>query len=291
MKDLAGKTAFVTGGASGIGLAMARAFGREGMSVVISDIDPAALAAAVETLEQEQVRVASVQCDVADRASVQAAAKAAVEAFGKVHVVCNNAGVAVAGALGQASQADWDWIMGVNVMGVVYGMETFAPLLLSHGEGGHFVNTSSMAGFLSPPGMEAYAATKHAVVALSEGFAGQLNPQGVGVSVLCPHFVKTRIHESERARPDRFASATAATSSDVANSAAAAGVMAGIDPDIVGARVVEAIKANELYVFTHPQARVLVEGYFASVLAGFDSAAASPALARVKDWVMPGTEP
>jgi NAD(P)-dependent dehydrogenase (short-subunit alcohol dehydrogenase family) len=287
MKDLAGKTAFITGGASGIGLAMARAFGREGMNVVISDVDAAALGAASQSLEEQQIRVASVVCDVADRASVQAAAKAAVEAFGKVHVVCNNAGVGVAGLLGEVRQADWDWVFDVNIMGVIYGVESFAPLLMSHGEGGHFVNTSSMAGFLTAPGMEAYAASKHAVVAMSEGWAPQLAARGIGMSVLCPHFVRTRIHESERVRPERFASGAAAPVLDPAQSPVAQGVLAGIDPDVVGARVVEAILGEEFYIFTHPQARPLMEGYFAGVLAAFDKAAASPALQSIKDWVPP----
>jgi len=288
MKDLAGKTAFVTGGASGIGLSMARAFGREGMNVVISDVDADALAAASETLAQEQVRVASVQCDVADRASVQAAAQAALAAFGKVHLVCNTAGIAVGGTLGEVRQADWDWIFGVNVMGVVYGMETFAPLVLSHGEGGHFVNTSSMAGFLSSPGLEAYAATKHAVVALSEGWAPQLAPRGVGVSVLCPHFVRTRIHESERVRPERFAAGEPRQDGASVGSTAGQGVLAGIDPDIVGARVLEAIRGDEFYIFTHPQARILLQGYYANVMAAFDKAEASPVLRTVvKDWSLP----
>jgi NAD(P)-dependent dehydrogenase (short-subunit alcohol dehydrogenase family) len=288
MQELRGKTAFVTGAASGIGFSMARAFGREGMSVVIADVDGAALQAAAEKLAQEQVRVAQVQCDVGDRASLQEAAEAAIAAFGKVHVVCNNAGVGVGGPLGQVREADWDWIFEVNVKGVRNGVEVFTPLIRSHGEGGHFVNTSSIAGFLSVPGLEVYAATKHAVVALSEGWAPQLAPFGIGMSVLCPHFVRTRIHESERVRPARYAGEGPQQGDSVG---AGAGVLAGIDPDVVGARVVEAIKAGELYIFTHPQARVLVEAYFKAVLAGFDAAEASPALAAVKDWVMPAPTP
>jgi NAD(P)-dependent dehydrogenase (short-subunit alcohol dehydrogenase family) len=287
MQDLRGKTAFVTGAASGIGLSLARALGREGMNVVMSDVDAAALRAAGEQLAQEQIRTAQVQCDVGDRSSVQAAAHAALGAFGKVHVVCNNAGVAVGGPMGEVRQADWDWIFEVNVEGVRHGVETFAPLIGSHGEGGHFVNTASMAGFLSGPGLEVYAATKHAVVALSEGWAPQLALEGIGMSILCPHFVRTRIHESERVRPGRFAGegpqARAAEPGP-----ASLGVLAGIDPDVVGARVVEAIKAGELYVFTHPQARPQMEAYFKAVLAAFDAAEASPALQSIKDWKPPG---
>ena len=286
MRDLAGKTAFVTGGAGGIGFAMAQAFGREGMNVVISDIDPAALEAAGESLAQQQVRVAKVRCDVGDRAAVQAAAEAALGAFGKVHLVCNNAGVAVGGPLGDVRSADWEWIFEINVDGVRNGVEVFAPLLRSHGEGGHFVNTASMAGFLTAPGLEVYAATKHAVVALSEGWAPQLAPFGVGMSILCPHFVRTRIHESERVRPARFA-AEARVQEGVTAGAVAQAVLAGIDPEVVGARVVEAVKAGELYIFTHPQARGQVEAYFKSVLAGFDAAEASQALRGIGAWTPP----
>jgi len=287
MKDLAGKTAFITGGASGIGLAMARAFGREGMNVVICDLDKAALDAAAESLAELQIRAYPVECDVGQRASVEGAAKAAVAAFGKVHVVCNNAGVAAGGVMSSVKQTDWDWVFDVNVMGVIYGMETFAPLMISQGEGGHFVNTASIAGFLSPPGMEPYSASKHAVVAMSEGWAGQLAAAGLGVSVLCPHYVRTRIHESARARPSRYGAAEAADTSGALGAAALA-VLAGIDPDLVGARVVEAVKGGELYVFTHPQARPLLEAYFKSVLAGFDAADASPALQSIKHLPLPG---
>ena len=290
MQDFAGKTAFITGAASGIGFSLARALGREGMNVVISDIDGAALEAAGERLAEEQIRTAAVQCDVGDRASVEAASQAALAAFGKVHVVCNNAGIAVGGLIGQARPGDWDWIFEVNVNGVRHGVEVFAPLIRSHGEGGHLVNTASIAGFLSGPGLEVYAATKHAVVALSEGWAPQLAVAGIGMSILCPHFVRTRIHESERVRPARFAAGVPASANGVGSGVqggAAQAVLAGIDPDVVGARVVEAIKAGELYIFTHPQARPAVEAYFKSVLAAFDAAEASPALRSIKDWTPP----
>src|SRR5215470_3262748 len=165
--EFRGKTAFITGGASGIGLGMARAFGRAGMNVVIADIDKKAAAAAVEQLAAQQIKAAPVFCDVSERGSVREAALEAIAAFGKVHVVCNNAGVAVGGQMGSVGARDWDWIIDVNLKGVVYGTETFVPLMKSHGEGGHFVNTASMAGIVSPPGLEPYSATKFAVVAMS----------------------------------------------------------------------------------------------------------------------------
>jgi NAD(P)-dependent dehydrogenase (short-subunit alcohol dehydrogenase family) len=154
MKDFKGKTAFVTGGASGIGLAMARAFGRQGMNVVIADIEDAPAKAAVERLASEQIKAVAIHCDVGERNNLRAAALEAVSAFGKVHVVCNNAGVGAGGEIGKVPERDWDWIVDVNLKSVYYGVETFLPLIRGHGEGGHFVNTASIAGLISGPGME-----------------------------------------------------------------------------------------------------------------------------------------
>jgi NAD(P)-dependent dehydrogenase (short-subunit alcohol dehydrogenase family) len=290
MKDFRGKTVFVTGGASGIGFALARAFGREGAQIALADIDRDGARYAAERLAHEQIKAVAVPCDVSERGAMERAALETVAAFGKVHIVCNNAGVAVGGPLGTMSTRDWDWIIDVNLKSVVYGVETFYPLIRSHGEGGHFVNTASMAGMISPPGMEPYAATKFAVVAMSEGWAQQLQPLGIGVSVLCPGFVRTRIHESGRARQDRYGgrgdvdAGVGATQQDAADN-----VLHGLDPDIVGARVVEAVKAKEFYIFTHPMMREFVEARFQTIRAAFDTAAASPVLKTVKDWapIMP----
>jgi NAD(P)-dependent dehydrogenase (short-subunit alcohol dehydrogenase family) len=284
MKDLKGKTAFVTGGASGIGLSMARAFGRAGMNVVIADVDEKAGKEAAERLVSEQIKTVPVRCDVSERAAVRTAALEAVAAFGKIHVVCNNAGVAVGGPVGTVTERDWDWIIDVNLKGVIYGVETFTPLMRSHDEGGHFVNTASLAGMMSPPGMEPYAATKFAVVAMSEGWAGQLAPFGIGVSVLCPGFVRTRIFESGRNRQDKYGGRGDVDALGSGREAGAQMVMNGIDPDIVGARVVEAVRDNELYVFTHPHYKDIVETRFAAIRAAFDTAAASEALKAVKNW-------
>jgi NAD(P)-dependent dehydrogenase (short-subunit alcohol dehydrogenase family) len=273
MEDLKGKTAFITGGASGLGLAMAHAFGEAGMNVMLADIEEAPLMKAVAELEERQIRASGVLCDVAVRQAIEAAAAKTVETFGKVHVVCNNAGVGAGGPIDQVRHSDWDWILAVNLMGVVYGMETFLPLIRSHGEGGHFVNTASMAGMVSPPGMEPYCATKFAVVAMSEGWAGQLAPENIEVSVLCPGFVKTKINQSGRTRQAQFGGPV--VSEIVANSA----VENGIDPERVGRRVLEAVRAKERYIFTHPDMRGFVQARFAGIMAGFDAADASPALA------------
>src|SRR5579863_7076768 len=164
MKDFKGKTAFITGGASGIGFGMARAFGRAGMNVVIADIERDVAVKAVDMLNKDQIKAVPVHCDVAIRNELQRAALEAVAAFGKIHVVCNNAGVGAGGAFGTVGERDWDWIIDVNLKGVVYGAETFVPLIKSHGEGGHIINTASMAGMVSPARMEPYSATKFAVV-------------------------------------------------------------------------------------------------------------------------------
>jgi NAD(P)-dependent dehydrogenase (short-subunit alcohol dehydrogenase family) len=287
MKDFRGKTAFVTGGASGIGLSMARAFGRAGMNVVLADIDLKAAQESADRLASEQIKAAPVQVDVSDHASIRTAALEAVAAFGKVHVLCNNAGVAVGGPVGTVKDKDWDWIIDVNLKGVVYGTETFVALIKSHGEGGHIVSTASMAGMIAPPGMEPYTATKFAVVAMTEGWAQQLAPFNIGVSVLCPGFVKTRIHESGRARQDKYGGQGDVDALGQGASEAAQMVLSGIDPDVVGNRVVEAIRDNELYIFTHPQMRDFVQMRFAAIMAAFDTAAASPALKAVKEWASP----
>jgi NAD(P)-dependent dehydrogenase (short-subunit alcohol dehydrogenase family) len=286
MQDLRGKTAFVTGGASGIGLAMAEAFGREGMNVMIADIEPAALAKAVDELRSKQVRAEGVVADVASRDSLRAAALQTIAKFGKVHVVCNNAGVATGGLVGTVPEKDWNWILDVNLLGVVHGTEIFTPLIESHGEGGHFVNTASMAGMVSPPTMEPYCATKFAVVAMSEGWAGQLAAKNIGVSILCPGFVQTRIHESRRNRPEAYGADQREARSEVELVSAAA-VTGGIPVGPVGARVVEAIKDNDLYIFTHPELKAATEMRFQRILEAFDKSAKSPAISALPPRAAP----
>jgi NAD(P)-dependent dehydrogenase (short-subunit alcohol dehydrogenase family) len=284
VQDLKGKVAFITGGAAGIGLAMARAFGREGMAVMLADIEGETLKTAVEELRASQVRAKGVVCDVTSRDSLRAAALETIAKFGKVHVVCNNAGVGSGGALGTVPARDWNWVLDVNLLGVVHGVEIFAPLILSHGEGGHFVNTASMAGMVSPPGMEPYCASKFAVVAISEGWAAQLAGQGIGVSILCPGFVKTRIHESRRNRSGAYGADERAPNFDTDLSSP---VLSGISTEPVAARVVEAVKGDELYIFTHPEMRGAVEARFQRILAAFDTAEASPALSGMAKREMP----
>src|ERR1700686_1926984 len=204
MRDFAGKTAFVTGGASGIGLALGRAFAQAGMKVMLADIETDALTAAVNSLHEFGPAIRGVICDVADPISVEQAARASFEAFGNVHVVCNNAGVAAGGGIDNISLDNWRWVIDVNLMGVLHGIRAFLPHIRAHGEGGHIVNTASMAGMINGMGFSPYSATKYAGVSMSEGLAAQLAPFGIGVSVLCPHFVRTGIADSGRNRPQRY---------------------------------------------------------------------------------------
>jgi NAD(P)-dependent dehydrogenase (short-subunit alcohol dehydrogenase family) len=278
MRELKGKTAFVTGGASGIGLSMARAFAEAGMNVMLADVEQSALDQARKDLSRHGGHVQGIACDVADPEQVERAAQATFSAFGKVHVLCNNAGVAAAGGIDQISVDNWRWVVDVNLMGVVYGVRSFLPHIRKHGEGGHIVNTASMAGMVNNMGFSPYAATKFAVVAMSEGLRTRLAPFGIGVSVLCPDFVRTRIGESGRNRPDRYgpvppldpASPAAAMVAEIARQ-----IAAGIDPAEVAARALNAIREDELYIFTHPNMRAGVDERFAAIQAAMDRVTAN----------------
>jgi NAD(P)-dependent dehydrogenase (short-subunit alcohol dehydrogenase family) len=277
MRDLAGKTAFVTGGAAGIGLALGRAFAEAGMKVMLADVETEALFAAVKSLHNAGPDVRGISCDVADPASVDRAANETIEAFGNVHVVCNNAGVAAAGGIDNISLDNWRWVLDVNLMGVLHGIRAFLPHIRAHGEGGHFVNTASMAGMNGGLGFSPYTASKFAVVGMSEGLAQQLKPHGIGVSVFCPHFVRTRIGESGRNRPERYgATQTFDPASPAGQMLAfiAASIAAGLDPADVAARVLAAIREDELYVFTHPDMRGAVDERFATIQAAMDKVTA-----------------
>jgi NAD(P)-dependent dehydrogenase (short-subunit alcohol dehydrogenase family) len=269
---LRGQTVFITGGASGIGLGMAQAFGAEGANVMIADVQADAIPKALELLRARQIRAEGVVCDVTSRASVRAAALETIAKFGKVHIVCNNAGVAITAPIAEMSEAEWDWQNAVNIMGVVHGVETFAPLIASHGEGGNIVNTASGAGLVSGPQVQ-YSATKYAVVAMSEGWREQLKDRKIGVSVLCPGFVNTNILASRRNRGADYGG----PGQDPAD---AGRILAerGIDPLVVGQRVLEAVKADEDYVLTHWDFREVVEKRHRRIRAAFDHWEKSPAI-------------
>lgn len=272
MRDLAGRTAFVTGAASGIGFALARAFAAEGMNVMLADIEAPALDAAVGRLAGGAPGIASVVCDVSDSASVSRAAATTAQAFGPVHILCNNAGVAGGSGIEAISPETWRWVVDVNLMGVVHGLAAFLPGMRAHGQGGHIVNTASMAGLQANIGFSPYVATKYAVVGMSEGLAKELGDAGIGVSVLCPGFVRTQIAGSARNRPERYGPAVAPAPGSAGARLAAAhaeNAEAGLDPADVAARVLAAIRAGELYVFTHPDMRDEVDARFGAIDAAF----------------------
>jgi len=271
MKQLSGRVAVVTGGASGIGRGMAEAFAARGMKVVIADIEDSALAPAVAALRAGGAEVIGVRCDVTSPQSVADLAERALAQYGAVHVLCNNAGVAGAanmGALWELPLADWEWVLGVNTWGVIHGMRAFMPILAQQPEA-HVVNTASLAGTMVSGGI--YGVSKHACVAISEALYRecQLRAPHVGVSVLCPGWVNTRILESERNRPEapRSAPAAAPSSEFGAQREIVAGLLkAGLPPRRVGEIVVEAIQANRFYVFTHPHWNYMMKARFDAIL-------------------------
>ncbi|MFU8817014.1 MAG: SDR family NAD(P)-dependent oxidoreductase [Pseudomonadales bacterium] len=275
MNDLNGKVAFVTGAASGIGLGMTRAFVDAGMRVMMADIEQQALSAAAQQLREQGGAVETVVCDVSERASVFAAAAATLDAFDKVHVVCNNAGVTSGGLMEECTEGDWSWVIGVNFLGVLHGCQAFLPHIKRQQEGGHVVNTSSMAGLLGGmPAWGPYNSTKFAVVGLTEVLRQEGRAGGFGASVLCPGGVNTQIFEAPRNRPARFGR----QESVVADSISADELKQGLDPDVVGRLVLEAIQANRLFIFTDPRFRSMVERRHEKLLADFDWAAESAAL-------------
>jgi NAD(P)-dependent dehydrogenase (short-subunit alcohol dehydrogenase family) len=267
LEKLTGRVAVVTGGASGIGLGIARAAVAEGMRVALLDIEEAALEAARRSLGGNAI---ALRADVSDPATLAAAAEQVVARLGRIDVICNNAGVLTQGPLAESRIRDWEWLVGVNLLGVVHGIRVFVPHLRAHGEGGHVVNTASIAGLSALPGLGIYTATKHAVVALSEVLREELAPEGIGVSVLCPGGVRTRIHEAGRNRPAVLGGPDPGAARAAPTDAA---VETGMDPLAVGARVLRAIRANELYILTHPEFRAAFAARAEAILAAYDRAA------------------
>jgi NAD(P)-dependent dehydrogenase (short-subunit alcohol dehydrogenase family) len=270
MKELAGKTAFVTGAASGIGLGIATALAQAGAKVMLCDIEEAALSAAVAELKKTNVDVDSVRADVSLKTELQAAAEATTARYGNVHILVNNAGVGGGGPYGIWTDPGWNWTLGVNLMAVIWGIEIFGPLIEKHGEGGHIVSTASIAGLISG-GSNSYNVSKYGVVALSEGLRIELAPRGIGVSVLCPGFVRTQILNSRRNLPERFAGAFRGQPTDpLAYAALRERVAHGIDPAYVGGLVREGIENDWPYIFTDTEFEPIVEMRFARIREGFN---------------------
>jgi NAD(P)-dependent dehydrogenase (short-subunit alcohol dehydrogenase family) len=282
--QLEGKVAVVTGAASGIGRALAERFARERMKVVLADIEEGPLAAARDALAQSGAEVLAVRTDVARGEQVEALAQRTFEAFGTAHVVCNNAGVGVGGPAWQIKPDDWEWILGVNLWGVIHGIRAFVPRMVEQDEG-HVVNTASIAGLVVAPGMTAYCATKHAVVGVSECLLHDLTQATggtVGVSVLCPAWVKTNIVDSHRNRPPPPAGASlpAPTARDrKIYEKTRATIAAGIAPEEVADKVLAAIVENRFWVLTHPKTKAGVEARMRGILDG-----TNPEFEGITDW-------
>jgi NAD(P)-dependent dehydrogenase (short-subunit alcohol dehydrogenase family) len=272
MRELKNKVAVVTGAASGIGRAMAERFARAGMRLVLADVEEKPLAETREALSQGGADTIAVLTDVSQWDQVEALARRSFEAFGAVHVVCNNAGIAAGGMTWDVSLADWEWVLGVNLRGVIHGVRAFVPKMIEQGEG-HVVNTASIAGLVTAPGMGAYCASKHAVVALSECLHHDLRLAAGGtvkVSVVCPAWVKTNIADADRNRPPSLQRNTAGRSEQekVLEGLVRTAVAGGIPPAEVAEQVLAAIVEERFWVLTHPKTKKTVERRLKGVLEG-----------------------
>ena len=269
MQAVEGKTAFVTGGASGIGLGMTRAFAAAGMHVVIGDLRHDHIRSALAQLAEDghPEHVHAIELDVIDREGFWRAADEAMEVFGPVHVLCNNAGMGILGPVTLARYDDWDWGLGVLLGGVVNGIQTFLPRMLGHGEGGHIVNTSSMAGVLPVPNAAIYITAKAAVIGLSEALRSELAGEGIGVSAFCPGPVQTNIREGGRVRPEQFGDSGYLQLERELEERPNDPLW--MDPLECGERVLEGIRRDDLYIFTHREFREGAQERFDAMLASF----------------------
>ena len=275
MTNYSNKVAFVTGAASGIGYALCESLLAKGAKVMMADIDGPGLTEAIAKLGGASATLASTLCDVRDADSVKAAADQTIETFGKVHIVMNNAGVALAGQSGRTDLKDWQWIVDINLLGVVYGVEIFTPLIKSHGEGGHILNTASMAGHATTEYMPPYHATKFAVVGYSESIAQDLIKHDIHVTCLCPTWVKSNIASSGRARPS-------AASKDkkpgemvkAAQSSVSALVANGMEADRMAELTLAMMAEGRMHVFNDPEARPAIDIRAKSLAEDYDAALA-----------------
>jgi NAD(P)-dependent dehydrogenase (short-subunit alcohol dehydrogenase family) len=268
MKELKGKVAAVTGAASGLGRSMALAFAAEGMDVALADVDEKGLSSTQKEVEEKSVRALAMRVDVAKGAEMDGFAAKILQDFGAIHVVCNNAGVSTLGAAWENSVADWQWILGVNLWGVIHGVRAFAPRLIAQNEG-HIVNTASVSGLIAPPGSSGYNVTKHAVVALSETLHHDLRERGcaVGVSVLCPAYVPTGIVDSERNRPKDLPPSPKTRETQARQAMLRKAVSSGkISADEVARAVVAAVKEERFYILTHPRIKGAIQARMEDIL-------------------------
>jgi len=270
MKDFQGKVAVITGGASGLGRAMAERFARAGMSIVLADVEPRALAKAEAEMKAAGAKVIGVRTDVSKAAEVEALAQKTLAAFGAVHLLANNAGVAEGGNVWDNTVADWEWVLGVNMWGVIHGVRVFTPIMLAQGSEGHIVNTASVAGLISPPGMGIYCVSKHAVVTLTECLHHDLaqNTDKLKCSVLCPAYVPTGIADSGRNRPAELSQTRQKTAADLAldaslKKAVQSGKLSAAD---VAEKVYEAVFEERFYILTHPKIKPSIQWRMEDIL-------------------------
>lgn len=274
MREVRDRVAVVTGAASGIGRGMAQAFADAGMKLVLADVEEAALEETARTLRAAGAELETARVDVSKPEQVDELADRAIERFGSVHILCNNAGVAAGGVpTWESPLEDWDWVLGVNLMGVIHGVRSFLPRMIEHGEPGHVVNTASVAGLVTGAGNAIYSVSKHAVVCLSESLYNELAALGsaVKVSVLCPGWVNTAIFEAERNRPAEFRPPEEQPLSPQAQMAFKIGaemVAKGLDPRDVGETVLQAVREERFYVLTHPHWNNMIQHRLENILGG-----------------------
>jgi len=283
MKNVEGKVAFITGGASGIGLGMASVFHSAGMKVIIADIRKDHLEGAMESFVGDTRDIHTIQLDVTDRKAFENAAREAEQVFGKVHILCNNAGVYLYGPIQKATYEDWDWTLNVNLGGVINGIQTFVTRIISHGEGGHIVNTSSISGIFVAGGTGIYTTSKFAVVGLSEALRLDLEKENIGVSVLCPGFVNSRIYDCGKTRPEQLSNSGYTVKQEVLDRLKNAHNEIGMDPLEIGRKVLSAIRMNKLYIITHPEFAHEIHRRSEAILAAVPDEAADPRRAAVED--------
>jgi NAD(P)-dependent dehydrogenase (short-subunit alcohol dehydrogenase family) len=273
MKDFAGRTAFVTGGGNGIGIGLVRALVAEGCNVAIADVRSDSIDRALESLDGKPVM--GVQVDVSSRQAMVRAADAVEAKLGPVTLLFNNAGVNLFQSIEESSYSDWDWIMGVNLHGPINGVMTFAPRMIAAGKGGYIVNTASMAAFLAAGTPGIYNTTKFAVRGMSESLRASLAPHGIGVSVLCPGLVKSYIYASDDIRPQALKAGAKPVDEERVKRLASVHEY-GMEPDVIAARVLDAVRENRFHIFTHPEFREEIRGLFDEILEDFREFPADP---------------
>jgi NAD(P)-dependent dehydrogenase (short-subunit alcohol dehydrogenase family) len=280
MQDVQGRTAVVTGGGSGIGRGMCIVFARHGMRVVVADVELDAAASVAAEIAAAGGRAHAVEVDVADRRSVESMAAVARDVFGPVHLLCNNAGVSHRRRGIHATHEDWVWMLGVNLWGVIHGVETFLPAMLESGDEAHIVNTSSMNGIVPSAFSAMYSTSKYGVMGLTETLRNELAGTSVGISALCPAGVRSRIGESERNRPADLAAPTPPPTHEPSSTF---DISPALDPEVVGEMTLQGIRDDRLYIFTDQKVRHLIEAHHSQMVAAFDDLARFEASQHVQE--------